>query len=131
MKPNSTLTRAALLLLAGLMLTATAAAAHAQDLDALKQRMKARYPELRKAQDEGRIGEVFDGFVDAPKAADAAASKLITDENADRQALYKTMAQREGTTPAQVGEVNGKRNFERARPGHYLKGRDGKWTQKS
>jgi len=54
----------------------------------------------------------------------------VEDENADRKALYELIAKKEETTPEKVAERNAARNFEKAKPGEWLKGKDGKWEQK-
>ncbi len=108
-------------------------AAQAASLDQLKERFKERYPKLVKAKSEGKVGEVYNGYVEAVKAEhqdDAEVKKLIGDENADRRALYELIAKKEGVAPEKVAERNAARNFDKAKPGEWLKGKDGKWEQK-
>ena len=110
-----------------------AATAQAVDFAKLKERFKERYPKLLKAKDAGKIGETFHGYVEAVKPEylrDADLKKLLEEENADRKTLYKAIADKEGVPPEKVAERNAVRNFKRAKPGHYLKNKDGKWVKK-
>lgn len=124
--------RRALLPLAAMVLFG-AATAQAVDFAKLKERFKERYPKLLKAKDAGKIGETFQGYVEAVKPGyvqDAALKKLLADENADRKTLYKAIAAKEGVAPEKVAERNAVRNFKKAKPGHYLRNKDGKWVKK-
>jgi uncharacterized protein YdbL (DUF1318 family) len=115
------------------LLAVGAAAASAADLGALKKSFQERYPKLKKAKEEGKIGETYLGHVEAVKEEylkDAAIKKLIDDENADRKTLYQAIAEKEGITPEKVAARNAVRNFERAKPDEWLKPSDGKWVQK-
>jgi len=117
----------------GALMLLGAAAAQAVDFAKLKERFKQRYPKLLKAKDAGKIGETFQGYVEAVKPEylqDADLKKLLDDENADRKTLYKAIADKEGVPPEKVAERNAVRNFKRAKPGHYLKNKDGKWVKK-
>ena len=110
------------------------AAARADRQDELRERFKDRYPDLRAAKIDGKIGETTDGIVEAVEARylekDDALRKLVEEENADRRELYKLIAEREKTTPEKVATRNAARNFEKAKPGEYLKARDGSWKKK-
>ena len=100
--------------------------------DELRQRFKNRYPQVKAAKQAGKIGETSAGLLEGVpgKSLDDATRKLADEENADRQELYKLIADREKTTAQKVAERNAARNFEKAGAGEYLKGADGKWTQK-
>lgn len=104
-----------------------------EDMATLKERFRARYPALRAAKDAGKIGETAEGFVEAVPAAgtpEASTVQLLEEENRDRKTLYALIAEEERTNATLVAERNAKRNFENARPGDYLKGKDGVWFQK-
>ena len=110
-----------------------AATAQAVDFAKLKERFKERYPKLLKAKDAGKIGETFSGYVEAVKPEylqDAALKKLLEEENADRKTLYRAIARKEGVAPEKVAERHAVRNFKKAKPGHWLKNKDGKWVKK-
>lgn len=98
----------------------------------LKQRFKARYAALLKAKQAGHIGETMTGYVElvAPGKAPADAKKLANEENDDRKALYELIAAEEETDIAIVAKRNALRNYQKARPGEYLKKPDGSWGKK-
>ena len=137
---NTTTTRrsvlsAGVVALAGALLSASLlspATARADRGDDLRQRFKNRFPQVKAAKQAGKIGETSTGVLEGVpgKPLDDATRKLADEENADRQELYKLIADREKTTAEKVAERNAARNFEKAGAGEYLKGADGKWTQK-
>jgi uncharacterized protein YdbL (DUF1318 family) len=96
-------------------------------------RMAKRLETVKKFKTEGKIGETFDGRVDAVKATyldDKTLKKLVDDENTDRKAFYALGAKELGTTPESFALSAGKRNFAKARPEDWLKPKDGQWVQK-
>jgi uncharacterized protein YdbL (DUF1318 family) len=95
----------------------------------LQERFKKRYPQIRAAKQAGKIGETSDGYLDFVTPGDKRLQALVEDENADRKALYGLIAAETQTTTQTVAQRAAKRNFERAKPGEYLKD-DGKWTKK-
>jgi uncharacterized protein YdbL (DUF1318 family) len=110
---------------------AFAGVAQAADRTAeLQERFKQRFAQVRSLKDAGKIGETSTGLLGEVKAGDAAAAKVIADENADRQELYGLIAKKEGTTPDVVARTNATRNFQRAKKGDWLKADDGQWRQK-
>ena len=96
----------------------------------LRERFESRYREIQRLKAEGLIGETVEGYVEAVGDAEDDARELIADENADRRELYALIADDEKTTPEKVAERNAARNFQKAKSGEYLKGRDGKWKRK-
>ncbi len=133
MSTMTTMTRRSFVvsLLALALLPCAPAGAAARE-DELKERFKERYPQLQSLKKSGVIGETFGGYVEAvdKKAADKAAEKLVDEENQDRTELYDLIARKEGVTREKVAERNARRVFEKAKPGEYLKGSDGKWKKK-
>ena len=113
-----------------------ALAQEGDSLAELRQRFRERYPELLRATRAGRIGETWRGFsapveeLDPRDERDQALRELIAQENADRRKLYQIIAERQDTTAELVAQRNAKRNFEKAEPGDYLKGRNGHWYRK-
>ena len=121
------------MILATLMtLALTAGAAFAQDKAELQQRAEARYPQLLEAKRAGDIGETASGLVEAVegKKLDADVKQLVDEENNDRRALYVILAKETSTDESLVARRAGKRNFEKARPGEWLKNAGGTWEQK-
>jgi uncharacterized protein len=106
-----------------------AMAAEAKEEAALQKRFKARHAQLQQLKGDGAIGETSEGFIDFVEKKESKAAALVREENDDRKALYAIIAEKEGTTPEKVAVINAKRNFDRARPGEYLK-QGGKWTKK-
>ena len=109
--------------------TPAAPAAASPEQAALQKRFKARYPQVQQFKKEGVIGETDAGYLDFVKAKDEKAAKVVDEENADRKTLYKLIADREGITADVVAQRAGKRNFDHAKPGEWLKD-GGKWRQK-
>jgi uncharacterized protein YdbL (DUF1318 family) len=98
-------------------------------LEKLRERFKQRYPQVQELKQAGVVGETSDGYLDYVKKKDPKAAEIVDAENADRKELYQEIAKRENTTPELVAVRNAKRNFDKARPGEYLK-EDGKWKKK-
>ncbi|MGH7178728.1 MAG: YdbL family protein [Tepidisphaeraceae bacterium] len=101
-----------------------------EQMSALKKQFEQRFPELARLKSDGVVGESADGFVEFVKDPDSSAAKLVEQENSDRRELYRLIAEKEQTTSQLVAQRNGARNFQRARPGEFLKGKDGEWFQK-
>jgi uncharacterized protein YdbL (DUF1318 family) len=119
-----------LIFLALLLIPATIFAAD-NTMESLRARFQARHSQIEKLKSAGLIGETVKGYVDFVKDKRADAEATVKEENADREALYKLLADKEGTTPEKVAERNAKRNFEKAKPGEYLQESDGKWRKKA
>lgn len=107
-----------------------AAAAWADEMSELRERFQARDAAVSRLKAEGAVGETSLGYLEVPKEADAAARKLMGEENADRRGLYQLIAEKEGATAATVADRAARRNFARARSGEWLKYPDGQWRQK-
>jgi uncharacterized protein len=107
-----------------------AVAAASPEEAALQKRFKARYPQIQQFKSAGTIGETDTGEVDFVKQKDEKAAKVVEEENTDRKALYKLIADREGISADVVAQRAGKRNFDHAKPGDWLKD-GGKWRQKA
>ncbi len=117
--------------LACLLFVSAATQAADTKLDGLRERFKERYPKIHALKTDGVIGETSRGYIAFVEKEKAGAAELIKAENADRETLYKTLAEKEGSTPENVAERNAKRNFEKAKSGEYLQGTDGKWQKKA
>jgi len=101
----------------------------AGDEATLQKRFKARYPQVQQLKSDGVIGETSEGYVEFVDKKDPKAAKLVEEENDDRKALYKLIADKEGITVDVVASRAAKRNFDRAKAGEYLK-EGGKWKKK-
>ena len=108
---------------------AVSAAAAAPSEAELQKRFKARYPQIQQLKRDGVVGETDAGMIDFVDKKDAKAASVVEEENADRKALYKLIADKEGITEDVVAKRAAKRNFDKARPGDWLK-EGGKWRKK-
>jgi uncharacterized protein YdbL (DUF1318 family) len=97
--------------------------------DALKQRFAQRMSRVQALKDAGKIGETTEGTLGVV-SGDAAAQQIVQEENADRAALYVHIAKRTGEDPREVAVQAAIRNYNAAKPDHYLRLRDGRWVQK-
>jgi uncharacterized protein YdbL (DUF1318 family) len=100
---------------------------------ALRQRVEQRYPQIRAAKEDDKIGETYTGTVEAvdPKfLSDSDLKKLIDDENTDRAQLYQIIATQTQSTPDVVAQRAAARNFDHAEKGEYLKYQDRGWQKK-
>ncbi|HEX8522737.1 MAG TPA: YdbL family protein [Tepidisphaeraceae bacterium] len=97
----------------------------------IKERLKQRYPKIQELKKQGVVGETFEGYIDFVKGAKGDAKQLVDSENSDRKEVFQIIADRTGTTVDKVAERAGKRAFEKASAGEFLKDASGKWTKKS
>ncbi|MGH2821407.1 MAG: YdbL family protein [Actinomycetota bacterium] len=129
-----TIIRLTILALAVTWLPARPAPADENDdrREELRQRFEQRYAKLQEFKEAGSVGETHEGFVEAvkPGVAGEDHTELVDAENTDRRELYKLLAEKEKTTPDKVAERNAERNFRKAKPGEFLKGKDGQWRKK-
>jgi len=121
--------------LLGAMLATTASAADTKA--ELKAKFEQRYPQLRQAKQQGKVGENWQGFIEAVETKFVSEGKiadLIEQENDDRSRLYALIAEEQSkerkVSPAQVGERNARRNFSEAKDDEFLKTRDNIWMQR-
>jgi len=85
---------------------------------------------LGDAKQQGWIGEKPDGYVAVVKSgAPGNVQALVNEVNAGRQAEYARIAKEQGTSPAAVGAVFGKKLIDRAPPGTYVMV-GGQWVRK-
>ena len=104
-------------------------AARAQD-PALKARMEQRIGALDALKDRGVVGENNRGLLEVRGQAAPADAKLVSDENADRSAVYAALAQQTGSTPDVVARKRAQQIAERSKPGVWIQDPSGQWRQK-
>lgn len=105
---------------------------------ALTASMKARAADLAPFFDSGAIGLTSDGLVDfrdvnsVPLADRTRARKLVTDENADRNALYAEIANANGHPEweSDIRSTFAQRWIANAHAGWYYKRSSGDWAKK-
>lgn len=100
--------------------------------------MEARHAQLEKYYDSGAVGLTADGLVDlrdanaVPLAERNVARKLVSDENADRTALYREIARANGHAEweADIRATFAQRWVAKARAGWWYRDAGGQWTKK-
>jgi uncharacterized protein len=117
-------------LLLALVVGATAVAARAQDLAAVRQRMEQRLPALDALRQQGALGENNRGFTEVRQAAGDAA-RISQEENRDRETVYAAIArQQSGVTADQVGRARARQIAQSSAPGVWLQRESGEWYRK-
>jgi len=100
--------------------------------------MEARHAQLERHYSSGAVGLTQDGMVElrdpntVPLPERTAVRKLVSDENADRSALYAEIA-RTNAHPeweADIRATFGQRWVAKARTGWWYRNATGQWTQK-
>ncbi len=108
------------------------------EIEAIKSRMKQRFPKLRRYLDAGWVGYTKDGLVAVvdpakiPLRERGAIRQLLKQENRDRLALYRAIAAANGN-PEWADEVQAifaRRWIANAKPGWLIQLPDGRWTRK-
>ncbi|EGA3894814.1 TPA: YdbL family protein [Salmonella enterica subsp. enterica serovar Narashino] len=84
---------------------------------------------LDEARTQGRVGETLNGYLGALKN-DAETQKLVLDINHARRASYQQLADSNHLPVDEVAKMAGQKLVERARPGEYVQGINGKWMRK-
>ncbi|ECI4593713.1 DUF1318 domain-containing protein [Salmonella enterica subsp. enterica serovar Ohio] len=84
---------------------------------------------LDEARTQGRVGETLNGYLVALKN-DAETQKLVLDINHARRASYQQLADSNHLHVDEVAKMAGQKLVERARPGEYVQGINGKWMRK-
>jgi len=107
----------------------SAAAARAEDLNAVRARMAERLPKLDALKASGAIGENNRGLVEV-RGGSGDATSVVAEENRDRGTVYAQIAQKNGTSAEQVGRVRAKKIAESSAAGVWLQRDDGTWFKK-
>lgn len=84
---------------------------------------------LDEARTQGRVGETLNGYLVALKN-DAETQRLVLDINHARRASYQQLADSNHLPVDEVAKMAGQKLVERARPGEYVQGINGKWMRK-
>lgn len=112
-------------LLAAALILAMTLPAWAQDI---KARMRARLPIIVGLKAQAIVGEDNQGFLAILKSTDQKA--VVEAENSDRRMIYKAIAQKQGTSPALVGQRRAMQIAQKADPGTMIQDPSGAWRQK-
>ncbi len=97
--------------------------------DTPSSRIKARLPALYAAKDAGSLGEGADGYVHPRSGANQATTNLIKAENADRKALFVSLAKQNNGSVAAAAKAWAKLMKTKARKGHWFRDANGNWEQ--
>lgn len=84
---------------------------------------------LEQARAAGLVGERPDGLLGVVKGSPEAEA-LVAGVNARRQAEYREIAKRNGTSPEAVAKVAGERLVSRAPSGTFVMDPSGRWQKK-
>lgn len=84
---------------------------------------------LNEARTDGRVGETLSGYI-APLRQDAQTQALVKQINQARSESYQRLADANNLPVDEVAKMAGQKLVERARPGEYVQGINGKWLQK-
>ena len=95
----------------------------------LKERMKARLPQITRLKTDGIIGENNRGFLES-RQQNAASTALTSAENQERQTVYSAIAQQQRTSPKIVGQRRAAQIADRAPSGTWLQNENGNWYKK-
>jgi uncharacterized protein YdbL (DUF1318 family) len=103
----------------------------------IRDSMSTRHKQLAKYYGSGAIGLTQDALIDVrdlsavPLPERNALRKLVADENADRQALYREIARANGHPEweGDIRQVFAKRWIDKKQPGWYYVGSDGQWRK--
>lgn len=79
----------------------------------------------------GLIGEQANGYIGlVQQNVPANIKKLVNDMNAKRKAGYQKIANKQGTSLAEVERVGGKKAIEKTLRGNYIRAASGGWRKK-
>ncbi|WP_221029822.1 YdbL family protein [Actomonas aquatica] len=107
-----------------------AAGAVAQDMDALRDRMKERLPRIDELKAQGVIGETHDGLLAVRTGNDRQVSQLVAGENADRKSVYEAIAKRAGASADKVAQARARQIAAGSASGVWLQDASGEWYRK-
>lgn len=118
----------ALLLAASLGLAG--ASVQAQDLGAIRARMEQRVATVDALKDRKLLGENNRGFLEPRGNLTPPDNQIMSEENADRSAVYAAIAAQAGTTPDQVGRARAQKIASASKSGVWIQAPDGNWFEK-
>ena len=99
------------------------------DVKAAIERRKERRDALTSFEAKGAIGENARGLVEVKDAsAGSEVSKLVSEENSDRNIIYKYVASKNGAAQDETGRLFAKRIQADAPPGTPSEAPDGSWN---
>lgn len=118
---------AALLLL---VLPCMALGSSEEEMEAARERILERLPEMENLWNRGLTGESNEGFVAARSSLNRSQIAMIQDENRDRLTLYSYVAARTGADLFAVGRERAILISKMAKNGLWIQEGDGDWKRK-
>lgn len=115
-----------LLVVSGLLF-ATAPFTHAEDLNAIRGRMEQRVSQIDALKTRGVLGENNRGYLEVRSGDDQGVAAI---ENADRAAVYGTLAKKTGVTSDAVGKARARKIAAASAKGVWVQAENGQWVQK-
>jgi uncharacterized protein YdbL (DUF1318 family) len=111
----------------GLMAKPAAAGAQNPEMRALISSMQARLPVLMELKLGGLVGETNLGLVEARGVLERDQRRILSDENRDRLAHYKLIAEKLGVTVAAVQRKRAEQIRKKSPRGIWLESSSGVW----
>ncbi|MCZ9097931.1 YdbL family protein [Escherichia albertii] len=84
---------------------------------------------LDEARSQGRVGETLNGYLVVLKT-DAETQTLVKDINEARNRSYQQLAKQNNVSTEDIAKLAGQKLVERAKPGEFVQGINGKWLRK-
>lgn len=106
------------------------AVVQAQDLNGVKARMEQRLGAVDSLKDQKVVGENNRGLLEPRANLQPRDQQVVSEENADRQAIYNALAAQTGTSADLVGRKRAEKIAAASRPGVWIQMPDGSWVQK-
>ena len=86
---------------------------------------------LEDAKAQGLVGERIDGYLGlVDSGAPGSVKSLVNQINAEREAKYAEIANKQGAPIAAVAQIAGTKLIQRAPKGEYVMGASGQWQRK-
>ncbi|MCD6429633.1 MAG: YdbL family protein [Deltaproteobacteria bacterium] len=95
----------------------------------LKEKMKARQPQIIALKAKGTIGENNCGYLEY-RGKKEPTKGLLEEENQDRRTVYTAIAKQQNTSAENVGRRRAAQIAERAPAGTWLQNAKGEWYRK-
>lgn len=125
---NATLVFRILFLIVSLLLGA--AVVEAEDLGSLKARMEQRQGSVDQLKDRKLLGENNRGYLEARGSLTPSDEQIMSEENADRRAVYAAIASQTGTSIDDVGRARAQKIAISSKRGVWVQSPDGNWAEK-
>lgn len=103
----------------------------AEDPGAVRARMEQRLGSVDALKDRKLLGENNRGYLEPRGSLTPPDEKVMSDENADRAAVYTALAAQTGATADQVGRARAQKIAGTSKRGVWIQAPDGSWFEKN